>query len=866
MSGRILAWMKSLIGRGEIERRMDEEMRFHRERRVEHLMAKGQTREGSERNARLEFGSVDKSKENCREARGISMVEGLWQDLRFALRMVRKNPGFTATVVLTLGLGMGVNTAVFTLFNDIFLRPLPLPHPEQIVKFSRVAPKHDWNSFDYPTYRYLRDQNSVLAGLIATCNRKVVVGGPAAAEAVKPEQIWALFASGNYFSTLKARAAAGRVFLEEEDDPASDHSAVVLSYAYWERRFGKNPEVVGSKLVLNDHPFIVVGVAAYDFNGLGLASPDVWIPLRLVNRANPGGDLLALTNQNWLQLSGRLQTGVTAPAAQAQLSVLVSQYAKDHREKDLNVTMVTKLTPSAEEVGENLKPAVMMFVGVAFLLLLASANVANLMLARSSTRHREIAVRLSLGAGRGRLMRQLLTESVLLAMMSGAVAMLIGYWVAQLLVWWSGEPFRGSLMPDWRVFLYVAMVAFVTGIGFGLLPALQASRPDVYSSLKQRSRHPGRMMPGALVGAQVAISLALLTVSALIVRGVGGAMRLDLGFEPKHVLVASFDLRLHAYTRASAVEFYRRMTQRVRDLPGVVNCALAANPPLGDSGDTQGVRTDKGVMIIAHQDWVSPEYFATLRLPLLRGRTFTEDAVRTGSRVVLVSESFARLFFGGEEPLGRHLTNDKKQEIIGVTKDTLSADMNDREKAYIYQPPAGEMHLLVRTDAPFTAIIPAIRQQVREVDSKLQMEIYPLEENIQRRVQPMEAAAKVSTALALLALALASVGIYGFLTYAVEQRTHEIGIRMALGASRGAVLGLVVRQGTWQIVMGLAAGVALAAALGQTLRSMLFGLSPVDPISYGVAAIALGAMALLATCAPAARATRVDPLVALRHE
>lgn len=920
-----------MTGRSRMEREMDTELRFHIEAYAQDLVRNGVSREEALRRARIEFGGIERAKEECRDVRGVNLVDSLVQDLRFALRMLRKNPGFTAIAVVTLALGISVNTAVFTAFDALALRPLPVKDPGRLVSMFRTAPGNARGRFPYPDYVYFRDHCksfsdvSLFAFGMALTSSDLPPTGPEArsrlAGAVgfqlpqllqgSAQPVIAIFVSGNYFQMLGAVPLRGRLLIPEDDQPGSP-PAVVMSGNFWQRQFHSDPNVVGSVLHLNGVPFTVVGVTPVDYMGTLPNVPSLWAPVAAKVRL---GGLTAGDLENRLLIAGmpaaRLKSGVSLSDAQAELDVLAAQLRTAHPEEEKNTGV---LLLQDRNNASMLEPEDWALVGAAMsavglLLLIACANVASLLLARAAARRKEIAVRLAIGASRGRLLRQLLTESILIALFAGAIGLPLAGWLLHLLIVeiastlptaWGTIALEVS--PDVRIFCYALLVSFAAGIAFGLAPALQASKPDMNSALKGEATAFGRRLSrtrlrGVLIASQMAACLVLLISSALLLRGSQRALKVDAGYESRHVLWLEIinPANLH-YPQSRMLQVNRDLILAIAGLPGVRSVTQASRDPMNGIRWVPVAPADVATSSSAQENqlmgagysFVTPNYFDTLSIPIVRGRVFTTGEAEGQEPVVVISEATARHFWPSEDPIGKRLKIGLEKgtmffpgekdpfvpsaEVIGIARDVRSMDLRKVDESYLYLPLSQNRQwtdtLLVRTDLDPRQLLPATGRAVQRVDANLPVVGAPLYTTIS--MNPFFVVSRVGGLLASivggLGLLLACLGVYGMVSYAVAQRTHEIGVRMALGARNGQVLRLVVREGFRPILAGIMMGILLSAGVSRLLAATLFGLSPLDAVSFlGVSAL-LGGIALLATVLPARRAMRVDPMVALRYE
>src|SRR6266568_2938523 len=824
-------------------------------------------------------------------------------DLKFAFRQLLKHPGFTAVAVLTLALGIGVNTAIFTLFNALALRPLPVKEPDRLVNVYRNMLDHPGvgNHLSYPEYAEYRDLNDVFSGLAAYVQTSIPLGQISGSEAAQAEQgsisgeeqLFALLVSGDYFGVLGGRCALGRLFLPEEDRTPGAHPVVVLSHQFWQRRFGSDPTLVGKTLTLYGRPFTVVGITAPAFIGTLPVVPDAWIPSMMQGQVMPVTDLLHNRNSYFMDAIGRLKPGVTLAQAQVAMGVIARQLAEAHPDSNRNASVL--LEPIALlplDVRKKLVPvAALVMAVVALVLLIACANVANLSLARAASRNREMGVRLALGATRKRIVRLLLTESALVALAGGLSGLLLASWLTPLLVILIHPPNVEALTfnfaPDVRIFGYTLGVSMATGIIVGLAPVTQMVRVDVTSALKDEGctfgpRLSKSRLRNLLVIIQISVCFVLLIGAGLLVRGLQQAHATDPGFDLKHVLVVHEDLRVRGYDHVRAAEFYRSLRERLQTLPGVRAVSLAATVPLGNSLSYTSVNLEGDNIppekrnLVVGVNTISSGYFETLGIPLLRGRAVTDQETEAGSRLAVINEALANRLWPGEDPIGRRYRSSASSpwtEVVGLVPNTRNARLWDANQPSLYLPRSpllqtnkANMEIFVRTERDPKPVIAGVRAAIQALDPNLRPRVDVLEQNLERWIAPARTGALLSTVLGLLALLLTTIGIYGVMACAVSQRTREIGVRMALGARQNDVLRLVLRQGLRLVRVGLALGLLGALALARVLSRFLFGLSPLDPIAFGGVTVFLIAVAMLACFLPARRAAQVDPMEALRYE
>lgn len=813
------------------------------------------------------------------------MLESWRQDVRYAARALGRSPLFTLTAILSLAIGTGATTAIFTLVNTLLLRPPPgIGAPERLVDVGRSQDGQGFDNMSYPNYVDYRDRTTTLSGLagIQLEPRSLSLAGPGGGEAVQGTVV-----SGNFFDVLQVRPAAGRFFLAEEDRVPGAHPVVVLSHRYWRDRFAGDAAVVGRTVVLNGTPFTVVGVAAEGFQGPSILAPDLWVPVMSMPLLGGSAGMLDARQAVWLMAVGRLKPGVPVSAAQAELGGIARQLEQAYPES--NEGHGARVLPASVFPGEMrtmVRGFLALLLAVTLLvLLIASTNVAGMLLARAAARRREIAVRLALGASRGRLLRQLLTESLLLFAVAGVAGVLVAYWmVAGLLALVPRLPVPVAFDPalDWRVLAFALLVSLGAGLLAGLAPALQSTRPALVPALKSDASGGGgsgrlRLRSGLLV-AQMALSMLLLVGAGLFLRALVQARAIDPGFDPAGVEIASLDLQLANYTDSTGPQFAATLLERARAMPGVQHAALSTALPLGGGGLGLGGievpgRTPPDERRGWNADWnvVSPGYFDVMRLPLARGRDFT-DADRTGAPdVAIINQTLAGWLYPGQDAIGQTFRNgDRTVTIVGVARDAKYRTLGEPPRGFVYVPLAqrymSRTTLLVRTTPGASAVAP-VRRLLAELDAALPiLNQMSLVEYTAASLFPQRVALWVAGSLGVVALLLAVLGIYGVTAYAVTQRTRELGIRIALGAGRPRVVRLVLRQGVLLAGIGVLVGLAAAAALTRLLRGLLYGIAPTDPLAFGAAALLLVAAAVAASWIPARRASRVDPMVALRSE
>lgn len=817
-------------------------------------------------------------------------MEILWQDLQFGARMLRRSPGFVAAAVLTLALGIGLNASVFSLLYSLALRPLPVKDPGNVVNvYQEIGGKHSRGvhgtpyMVSFPEFANYREHNHVFQDLAAYAAIPLSMSGGDA-------PIPGLLVTCNYFELLKTDWALGRGFGNEDCRAAGTNAVAVLSYGFWLRHYGGEPSAFGKTLTINWQVFTIIGVAGRDFVGTELQAPDVWIPItmqpQLLADSSEWGtrDWLGLKNVGWLNTVGRLKPGVSHKRAEADLAVIAQQADLDYPGRRTTVTVNAGAylnNPEWRSVGALVAAAILGIAG--FILLLACTNVMNLLLARGAARQQEVGIRLALGASRGRLVRQFLTETVLLAVPGGAAGLMIANWLPPLLVHTIPEmpaaPYL-NLAPDFMIVAYTFLASLIAAGAAGLAPALQATRLDVQAALKDEGtpmmrRVSRSRLRSALVAAQVAGCTVLLVGAGLLARGLRLAERLDPGFTTKNVVIVSFDLEQKGYDEPRAAAFLREAHDRLATLPGVQGVALSGVLPTVTgclSGVTiPGRRIENDSLVLCNV--VSGDYFQTMGIPLLRGRTFTErEAVSAQPAPALISTAMARTYWAGEDALDRQFAvRGTHYRVVGIVPDVQNLHLGEVDGSFFYaaRDPTMTMDtkIFVRTAGNPSAVLGLIPQVVHQIDSNVMVSTDTFEQTLARGLGPSRIMATLVGVLGVLAMALAVVGVSGVVAYAANQRVREIGIRMALGARRSDILALLAGQGAKTVGIGLAIGLAMAigGAFLLSAGSLLFGLSPFDPVTFVGASLLIGTAAILSVYIPARRAARLDPAVTLRH-
>ncbi len=805
----------------------------------------------------------------------------LVQDLRFAARTLLKSPTFTLAALVCLALGIGANTAIFSVVNAVLLRPLPYANQERLVTFADPQEAGAYYTFAPFHYLALEEEGRSLEELAGHRSLSVNLTGEGS-----PERIEAQSVSPDFFRVFGVEPALGRFFLPEGDVAAAGIRSVVLSYGAWQSRFGGDPSAIGAVLTLNDEPHTIVGVAPHWFRYTERA--EMWVRSYRHGVPEPPvaltGDLNLIDDFGYFGAVARLAPGVTLAEAQAELDVLDRRWT-ELRGGDPATNAGIGMNTLRDEIVGDVRPALLLLLGaVGFVLLIACANVANLLLARATTREREVAVRAAVGADRGRLVRQLMTESALLGVVGGALGLLIAVWGVDVLVRLmpGGVPRSGEIGVDGAALTFTLGLSLLTGLVFGLLPALQGTKPDLLGSLKQGGRGGSlgigsRRMRTLLVASEVALSLVLVTGAALLAKSLWRLQSVDVGFQTENLLVMRLTLPDSRYPEeAQMAAFVSQVNERVAALPGVSSAGIALALPFTGMAATFHYtipgRPEPDDLPDTEYQVVTPDYFRTMGMPLLRGRGITEADRADAPQVAVINETLANQQWPGEDPIGQRISFGSREiEIVGVVGDVrhFAYDRPPRPETYLAfaQDPWPFMALVVRADADVAAFIEPVRQQVLAVDPDQPVySVGTMEGVLAESLRARRFTAFLLALFAGVALALAVVGIYGVMSYSVGQRVHEIGIRIALGAESTEVLRLVIAWGLKVVLAGTALGLLISLALGRSIAGLLFGVSPADPLIFTAVSLLLVATALVAAYLPARRAAMVDPLIALRHE
>jgi len=809
----------------------------------------------------------------------------IFKDIQYGVRSLLKRPSYTAIALITLALGIGANTAIFSLVNTVLLRPLPVPHPEQLAEvYGTLHKGADYTIQSYLNYKDYRDRNHAFSGLMAYRFAPMSISHDN-----HNERVWGFLVSGNYFDVLQVTPFRGRYFAKEEDQTPGSQAVAVITYACWQKRFAASEKIIGQPLRINGHVFTVIGVTPEGFRGTEIAyAPDVFVPTMMAHEIEPGSTWLESRGDDNLFVVGRLKPGVTAAQAETDLSAITLQLGKEypHDNEGRGVRLLTPglFIPDIRNSVISFSSVLMGVVGL--VLLLACVNLANLLLARATERRKELAIRLAMGASRTRVIRQLITESILLSLAGGAGGLFLAAWINALvssIKLPTDIALVIDLRLDWRVMLFALAISLITGVLFGLLPALQASRPDLIPALKDEKSMAGfrrSRLRNALVVVQVALSLVLLVCAGLVVRSLQAAQRMRPGFNPQNAVALSFDVGLQGYPEEKGRAFERQLLERTQTLPGIRSVALVSTLPLSldysySSIYVEGQPATSTVDLpVAVPNDVSPDYFRTMEIPL-RGRDFSDREDKVESRVAIVNETFARKMFPGRDAIGgRFNFNGPDQpywEIIGVAGDGKYNTLGEDPKPALYRPLLRDYStnatLVARTTGDSQAAIAALRAELQRLDPTLPVyNVKTLSDHMSLPLFPFRLAAIVLGSFGVLAITLAAIGIYGVMSYVVAGRTREVGLRVALGAARSDVLLLIMRQGMSLAAIGLAIGLVIALGAAQLIAKLLFGVNPIDVATFSGVALLLAAVAALACYLPARRATKVDPLVALHYE
>ncbi|HKQ91364.1 MAG TPA: ABC transporter permease [Blastocatellia bacterium] len=862
--------LRASLRRGKIEREMDRELQFHLEMETAENIRRGMSEEEARRAALLSFGGVEQTKEAYRDIARFRRLEDLRQDLRYGARMLLKNPGFTLVAVLALALGIGANTAIFSVVNAVLLRPLPYYDPQRLVWVAEVLPHGD-EIYGAADYIHWREQSKAFDHLVAFQPGSIYLTGRG-----EPERLDSILATANLFPALGVAPQLGRAFTPEEDRPGVA-PVVILSHSFWQRRFGGDPAIIGQSLTLDGRSQQVIGVMPPGFRFIRKA--DVLLPRALnVQRELTNEGISFLGN-----IFGRLKTGVTPEQARSELDTILQRLPQAYPRRTVFAERAI-VTPLGERLFGNLRLGLLaQFGAVAFILLIACANVANLMLARASARQKEMAIRVAMGAGRGRLVRQMLTESLLLSVCGG---------VAGLLLATLGVKALAPLTPNNLAYLkesgidgaalgFTFLVSLLTGVIAGVIPALQASRIDLNENLKEGARSSvfsirARRASPALVVGELALTLALLAGAGLLIKSFLRVRAVEPGFNSENLLTMAIPLYTARYPLEQRKIFYQDLITRINSLPGVKVAAIGPLPLtetrtfVAPSSEAKSEKKQPG-----YTNFVGVDYFRAMGMQLRAGRSFTERDDENAPRVVVINETRARQF-AGEDPIGKPFRAGEQREatIIGVMADVKRYGLESQAVSEEYhsflqnaEVMGGNIRLVVRTAGDPMKLVPAVRQQVWTINANMPVvDVMSMEQRVAESLAPRRFQMLLFGAFAALALALAAVGVYGVISHSVSRRTHEIGVRMTLGARPLNVLSMVIGQGMSLALVGVAIGLAASLALARVMAGLLFNVEATDPATFAGVSLLLVGVAFLAAYLPARRATKVDPMVALRHE
>jgi len=886
----VLFRLRALFRRDAVESELDDELRFHFAQQVEKYVSAGVQREEAVRRARLAFGGTEQVKEECRDARGVTFVETLMQDLRYGLRMLRKNPGFTFVAVLTLALGIGANTAIFSVIDSVLLRPLPYKDSSSLVIVweSNTRESSPHNTVAPPDFLDWQSQSDVFAGMTAIVDERDNLTGNG-----DPEQVIVQLVSVNFFSLLGVNPAIGPGFSAENGQPGKGN-VVVLSYALWKERFGGDPGLIGKTLLLNGHNQTVVGVAPQSFNwfikdgSLTGAKPQMWSPFVFPDRFRDRKEI-----GRFMTVVARLKPRVSRSEAQTQMDTIAARLEQEY--PDFNGHWGVNVVPLREQISGGLRPALLILLGaVALVLLIACANVSSLLLARAASREREMAIRTAIGASRWRIARQLLTESVLLAVTGGGIGVTLAVWGTNALLAASPENLLDlrAISIDLRVLAFAAGATFLAGLLFGFLPSYISAHSTISETLKEGGRgssagkHSG-IARSTFVVAQMGLALVLLAGSGLLIRSFIRLIGVDPGFDTGHLLTFRVTLPESKYGSDQAcMTFFQQLLARISRLPGVRSVSMNSFPPLSGLGAATGVhllgqpQRQLSDLPVAAVRVVGPNYFGTMSIPLRAGRRFNELEMAEEKHVAIINQAFADKYLSGVNPIGqkaaiymKSLVENENQpsEIIGVVGDVRQMGLDTAAEPTVYWPYPElvytGMTILVRTSNDPRGLVSAVGSELHQMDPEQPMaSVATMEQLLSDSLSRSRFTMLVLGVFAAIALVLAAVGIYGVIAYSVMQRTQEIGIRVALGAQRQDVLRLVLGQGTRLTLLGVGMGIIAALIFTRLMAILLFSISATDPLTFTAVSLLLVGVALLACYLPARRAMRVDPLIALRYE
>jgi predicted permease len=915
----ILYRLRSVCRRTAVESELHDELRFHFDRLVDLHVQGGMPLAEAQRRARLQFGGVDQVREECRDARGTQFFDALMQDFRFSLRLLRKSPGFTAIAVLALALGIGANTAIFSVLESVLLRSLPVSHPEHLVVVTDPEQHGGWfggqtgsrSLLAYVEFEFLRDHNEVFSEMFAADSNYPeleVTLSDASTSAGNKQQARIKLVSGAYFGTLGLTPAAGRFFATEVDRARGASPVAVVSYSFWKQRFGFNPSILGTTMQIHHIPFEIIGVAPPGFFGETVGEvDDAWVPMMMQDAVYPGQDYLSpsplgIMNQHmWIQVMGRLKPGISLAQANAGMNVQFKRWVESAigssltaEERKRYLDQHVNLRPGGRgcsTLRDGFGQPLMALVGL--VLLIACANVANLLLARGAARQKEFAMRLAIGAGRKRLIRQLLTESLLLATLGAAAGITLSYWADKLLVRMvagSEAAVQLDLHPDLRVLAFTLGVTVVTAVLFGLVPSLLLTRLDLSPVLKSTAQtirndsRPGRLSAGKLlVIAQVSISLVLLVSAGMFVHSLANLSEVNLGYNRENLMLFRVDAVPTGFKGPEILRLIQNLQDQIAAIPGIRAVTVSGNglfqhSESGDPIEVEGYTSKPSESLNSRMDHVGPRYFSTVGIPVLMGREIEAQDSGNGLRAAVINQTFAKRFFPNTNPVGKLVRdtypgNPADLEIVGVVADVKYNNLREKPIERLYAPlfhPMWEQTgaaFEVRTLADPSTVSASLRSAVRSANASIPpIEIRTMSSLVDDSLQTDRFIKQLSEAFGILAMVLAAIGLYGVMAYSVARRTREIGIRLALGAEPSRIRWQVLRETLTLVLIGIPIGVPIAMLGAYLVRSMLFGLGVADPATLVLATMVLFAAAAVAGLLPARRASLVDPIVALRYE
>ncbi len=863
---------------------LDDELRFHLEERVDENIAAGMSEEEARRDARLRFGNQTLLKESTRETDILVWLETAMQDLRYAMRGLRRSPGFAATAILSLGLGIGANTAIFSFVNALLLKHLPVPESARLVQLAEHEDGKLRNSvFSYPFIAELDKRNLSFDGLLGRYPVRVNLTSEGLTEPLNGEVV-----TGSYFRTLQVKPALGRLLTEEDIDAAVASPVCVISYSTWQERFAGSPDIVGRKLVLNAHPYVVAGVTEKGFYGPLLQSRiDMQLPVSRMGDFMGGffstgdGAMWKSADFSWLQPLARLKPGISITQAQAMIEPLARAAMKGKNEK---ATFLLKEASqgTSYDTGYS-KPVIVLMAIVSLVLLIACANLASLLLARANARAKEFAVRLSLGASRWRLVRQLMVESLAIACSGGLLGLVLALWIVDTLVAYlnaglsGGSTLRVGLDP--LVIGFSILLSLLTALLFGLVPAWQSARPQIVPELKGSPGGQvslgGVRMRRFLIVFQIALSLVILFAAGLLTRTLRSLKTIDLGFDPTRVIALNVDPAMNGHTPAESERVFDEILGRLRAHPTIAAASLAVVAPLEGSAISLNFEvpghTKKSSDVQTNFNMISPGYFKTLNQALMAGRDFTDRDVKKMPAVAIVNKLFVDQYMPGQNPIGRSIKMGGDIEIVGVTQDSRYQDLRETPCPLIYLPAKQTTNsgytMLIRTRLESRKAIADIKDTVRSVDSRLPIfRVREMQDQINQGISPERVLSFLSTLFSALATLLCGMGIYGLIAYAVSRRTREIGLRFALGAQKIDVANLFLRESVVLVAIGIVAGIPLALASTRMMKSVLYGVQPGDPVTLSLTIAIFSVAGLLASLLPVLKAAKIEPLEALRDE